>query len=255
MTKIIAIHSYRGGTGKSNVTANLVTTIASGGKKIAVIDTDIQSPGIHNIFNLAINENMPTLNNYLWSESSIMETIYDVSEFAGLSENQGKIFLIPCSVNPDDIARILSEGYNVNLLNQGIQELIQESDLDLDYIFIDTHPGLNKEIFLSIAISHTLLLILRPDRQDYQGTAVLVDIARQLNIPKMMLVINKVINSIDFTDLIRQVENTYSTPVAGILPLSEEMILLGSNGIFCQQYPDDEWTYNLLNLAKNILNQ
>jgi MinD-like ATPase involved in chromosome partitioning or flagellar assembly len=54
-------------------------------------------------------------------------------------------------------------------------------------LFIDTHPGLNEETLLSITISDVLLLIMRPDRQDYQGTAIAVDIARQLDVPKMML--------------------------------------------------------------------
>lgn len=253
MTKIISIHSYRGGTGKSNITANLVTVIALQGKKIIVIDSDIQSPGIHNIFDLNQSKIDKTLNDYLWGRSTIFESLYDVSKEAGINNNEGKIWLIPASINADEIARILSEGYNVNLLHQGIQELIK--NLDIDYIFIDTHPGLNKEIFLSIAISHIFLLVLRPDRQDYQGTAIIIDLAKQLMIPKMMLLVNKVVNSINFNDLKRQIENTYLTPVAGMFPVSEEMILLGSNGIFCQEYPHHNWTENLMMLVEIILQE
>lgn len=252
MTKIISIHSYRGGTGKSNIIANLVTAIALQGKTIVVIDSDIQSPGIHNIFDLNQSKIDKTLNDYLWGRSTICEILYDVSKEAGIN-NEGKILLIPASINADEIARILSEGYNVNLLHQGIQELIK--NLDIDYIFIDTHPGLNKEIFLSIAISHIFLLVLRPDRQDYQGTAIIIDLAKQLMIPKMMLLVNKVVNSIDFDDLKRQIENTYSTPVAAMFPVSEEMILLGSNGIFCQEYPYHNWTKNLMKLVETILQE
>ncbi|MEM8603501.1 MAG: P-loop NTPase, partial [Cyanobacteria bacterium P01_H01_bin.121] len=47
MSKIVSIHSYRGGTGKSNSAANLATTIARYGHRVCVVDTDIQSPGIH----------------------------------------------------------------------------------------------------------------------------------------------------------------------------------------------------------------
>ena len=49
---IVSIHSYRGGTGKSNLTANLAYQLARAGKRVAVVVTDIQSPGIHIIFNL-----------------------------------------------------------------------------------------------------------------------------------------------------------------------------------------------------------
>ena len=52
MSKIISIHSFRGGTGKSNITANLAVTVARAGNRVGVIDTDIQSPGIHVLFGL-----------------------------------------------------------------------------------------------------------------------------------------------------------------------------------------------------------
>jgi septum site-determining protein MinD len=41
---------------------------------------------------------------------------------------------------------------------------------------------LNEETLLSILISDTLVLILRPDQQDFQGTAVTVEVARKLKI-------------------------------------------------------------------------
>lgn len=53
MARIISIHSFRGGTGKSNTTANVAAILAAQGRRVAVIDTDIQSPGIHILFGLA----------------------------------------------------------------------------------------------------------------------------------------------------------------------------------------------------------
>jgi Mrp family chromosome partitioning ATPase len=37
-------HSFRGGTGKSNMTANVAALLAQSGKRVGVIDADIQSP-------------------------------------------------------------------------------------------------------------------------------------------------------------------------------------------------------------------
>lgn len=47
---IISIHSFRGGTGKSNTTANVAAVLAGEGRHVAVVDTDVQSPGIHVLF-------------------------------------------------------------------------------------------------------------------------------------------------------------------------------------------------------------
>lgn len=228
MSKIIAVHSFRGGTGKSNLTANLAVAVALQGNRVAIVDTDLQSPGIHALFNISETITGKTLNDYLWNRSSITDTAYDVSSYLEIEET-GKVFLIPSSINADEIARILCEGYNVSILKSGFRQLIEE--LQLDYLFVDTHPGLSRETLLSIAISNLLIVMLRPDRQDFQGTAVTVNIARQLNV-QMMMVINKTPSCMDFSELQQKVEKTYNVPIAGIFPLSEDMAQLGSNGLF-----------------------
>ena len=52
MAQIISVHSFRGGTGKSNLLANLAATMACHGQRVGIVDADIQSPGIHVLFGL-----------------------------------------------------------------------------------------------------------------------------------------------------------------------------------------------------------
>lgn len=250
MPKVISIHSYRGGTGKSNFTANLATTIALQGNRVGVVDTDVPSPGIHNIFGLEPEQMSKTLNNYLWGETPIEGAAYDVGSNIGVT-GEGKLYLVPSSVRADDIAKVLKEGYDVKLLNDGFRNLVK--GLQLDYLFIDTHPGLSKETFLSIAISHILILILRPDKQDYQGTAVTVDVARQLRVRKMMLAINKAHSKLNLEALKQKVEETYSEKVAGIFPLSEDIVQLASEGVFCLKYQDHPLSQEFRRVAQQIM--
>jgi MinD-like ATPase involved in chromosome partitioning or flagellar assembly len=250
MPKVVSIHSYRGGTGKSNFTANLATTIALQGNRVGVVDTDVPSPGIHNLFCLEPEQMGKTLNNYLWGEIPIEEAAYDVSANVGV-EGAGKLFLVPSSVKADDIAKILKDGYDVKLLNDGFRSFVKS--LQLDYLFIDTHPGLSKETFLSIAISHVLILILRPDKQDYQGTAITVDVARQLKVRKMLLAINKVHSKLNWDALKQKVEETYAEKVAGVFPLSEDLVQLASEGVFCVKYPEHLVSQEFRKVAQQII--
>jgi MinD-like ATPase involved in chromosome partitioning or flagellar assembly len=80
------------------------------------------------------------------------------------------VFLIPSSIKPGEIARVLREGYDAQRLTHGLRQLVDE--LDLDVLMIDTHPGLNEETLLSLVISHTLLIVMRPDKQDFEGTGI-----------------------------------------------------------------------------------
>ena len=86
MSKIISIHSFRGGTGKSNITANVATIAARRGRRVGIIDTDIQSPGIHVLFGLDEKRIDRTLNDYLWGRCTVEEAAYDVADIASASD-------------------------------------------------------------------------------------------------------------------------------------------------------------------------
>ncbi|MBI2864730.1 MAG: MinD/ParA family protein [Chloroflexi bacterium] len=256
MAKVVSIHSFRGGTGKSNTTANLTAIIAQTGKRVGVIDTDIQSPGIHVLFNLE-EENMDkSLNDYLWGRCPIEEAAYDCSPTLKVGGGEvavmgGGMYLIPSSIKAGDIARVLREGYDVNLLHDGFRDLTRR--LNLDYLLIDTHPGLNEETLLSITLSDVLVIILRPDQQDFQGTAVTVDVARKLDVPQLLLVVNKVLPRYDLEAVGRQVAKTFDAEVAGVLPLSEDVVSLASGGIFALRYPDHPLTQRYRQIAAKIM--
>lgn len=236
MSKIVSIHSFRGGTGKSNTTANLATSLALRGMKVGVVDTDIQSPGIHVIFGMQEEEFDKTLNDFLWGRCGIEECAYDVTDRLG-APVPGKVFLVPSSIRTGEITRILRDGYDVSLLNDGMHGIIDA--LDLDVLFIDTHPGLNEETLLSIAISDALAIIMRPDSQDYQGTGVTVEVARSLEVPRLMLIVNKTPQQFDATQVRAKVESTYNCEVAAVIPHSDELMTLASEGVFVLRFPGD----------------
>lgn len=249
MSKIISIHSFRGGTGKSNTTANISALLAMDGARVGVVDTDIASPGIHVLFNLDESDMVHSLNDYLWGKCAIEEAAHDVTGRLG-GEIKGQVFLIPSSIKAGEIARILREGYDVGLLNDGFRDVVEK--LKLDYLLIDTHPGLNEETLLSIAISNALVIILRPDSQDYQGTAVTVDVARKLDVPKMLILVNKVPSTFDFEDVRARVEQTYGATVGAVLGHSDEMMTLASSGIFSIRFPDHPVTKGLRSLVNQL---
>jgi len=256
MGKIISIHSFRGGTGKSNLTANLATIIASRGHRVGIVDTDIQSPGIHVLFGFDEKMMGKALNDYLWGKAPIEATAYAVHEIVTNNPDRAflkdaKIWLIPSSIRTGEIARVLREGYDVGLLNEGFHTLLEK--LNLDFLFIDTHPGLNEETLLSIAISNALVIILRPDQQDFQGTAVTVDVARKLEVPHLILVVNKALSRYDFSKIKADVQATYGAPVAGVLPLSEDVASNASGNIFSALNPDHPWSQTVASIADQLL--
>jgi septum site-determining protein MinD len=250
MSRIISVHSFRGGTGKSNTSANLAALMAADGLRVGVVDTDIQSPGIHVLFGLEQDAIEHSLNDYLWGECDIEQTAHDVTGNLQ-AEIPGKVFLIPSSIKAGEIARIIREGYDVGLLNDGFQRLIAE--LALDVLVIDTHPGVGEETLLSIAISDALVIVMRPDQQDYQGTGVTVEIGRKLDVPKMVLLVNKAPAAFPPDEVRAQAEKTFNCEVVAVLPHSDEMMTLASSGVFSVVYPDHPITAQYRDVARKLL--
>lgn len=251
MSLIIAVHSFRGGTGKSNLTASLSAILAQRGYRVGIVDADIQSPGIHALFDLEDSTSHHSLNDYLWGNCDIQDAVQDVSHVLPDSPSNGRIYLVASSLRTGEIARILKEGYDVDLFNNGLHDLMHQ--FALDYLFIDTHPGINEETLLSITVSDTLLLILRPDRQDFQGTAVTVDVARRLRVPKVLLAVNRVLPVFDTVALEEQMLATYQVPVAAMIPNADEVMQLASGGIFYLRQPDHPFSQAVAAIAQCII--
>jgi len=250
VSKIASIHSFRGGTGKSNISSNIAAQAAAAGKRVAVIDTDIQSPGVHVLCGFDADIPGNTLNDYLYGQCAIVDAAHDVTEQVGAAGNGGTMFLVPSSMKSGDIAKVLRQGYDVEVLNDGFRDLVE--GLDLDLLVIDTHPGLNEETLLSITISDVLLLLLRPDSQDYQGTAVTVDVARRLAVPELFLVVNKVPEGAPMDALITDVASAYGAEVLGALPLSTDIATNASRTLFSLTSPDHPWSRTVAAIAERV---
>ena len=243
---MVSVHSFRGGTGKSNLSANIAAQLAKDGLRVGVIDADVQSPGIHVLFGLKGDDITSSLNDFLFDGVPIEDVAVDVTP-SGLP---GRVHLIPSSIQPGEITRVLRTGYDSQQLVQGLREFVDA--LELDALLLDTHPGLQEETLLSLVVADTLLVVLRPDQQDYEGTGVTVHVAKELEVPRIALVVNQTPTTFDPAVVRDRVGQAYDCPVVAVLPHSEVMMALGSAGIFSLQHPDDPLTAEMVRVAEFV---
>jgi MinD-like ATPase involved in chromosome partitioning or flagellar assembly len=249
MSKTIAIHSFGRGVGKSILTTNIAALLANAGQRVGVVDVDLYAPSIHIPFRLEESQITHVLNDYLAKHCPFEDVVYDVSACLPASSN-GKIYLVPTSSRMMEINRIVMEGYELASLHQGLDWLIQSHHLDV--LLLDVSAGLNEDTLLPIAISDVLVVILRPDPQNYQGTAAIVEIANRLDVGCILLVPNMVPTSVNFDEVKAKVEETYHCEVGSVLPYSEDIMALANSEIFVLRYPNHPITQSLKHLAEEI---
>lgn len=247
MCDIISIHSFRRGTGKTNVAANVAALLARRGRRVGLLDFDLHAPTLHFVFGLPEHEAQLTFNDHLRGRCTIEQAAHDVTP----SEIEpGRIYLVPASTEMGEIAWALHQRRDVDALNESLTDLIRS--LRLDALFIDTYAGLDEETLFAMAVADRVLVLLHPNQLDYQGTAVMVDVARKLDVPDIDLVINETPQGIDEASTRRKLEAIFGCPLAAMLPHCDELTLLGSADLFVRCYPAHPFTARLEAIASRL---
>lgn len=244
---VICVHSFRGGTGKSTITANLAAMAAMEGRRVGVVDTDIQSPGIHVLFGLSGRDDTASLNDYLYGTVHIEDVALDVTP-AG---SAGSIHLVPASMRPGEITRVAREGYDARRLVTGLRAVADAHRLDV--LFIDTHPGLGEETLLALVLADTVVVVMRPDQQDHDGTAIVLDVAAGLEVPTIRLVVNQVPVALDTEQVRRAAATAFGRRVTAVLHRDDRIALLRSQGLVAREMPDHAFTGGLHDVLRELL--
>lgn len=251
MSRIVSIQSFRRGVGKSNLGANIAVLMAMEGRRVGMIDMNIRAPSLHTLFGLQGDAIEHTLNDYLRDRCTLDQAVYRVPSLSLETKNGGQIYLIPASVEIGEIAWALRQGVDVELLDRSLRTLIK--GMALDVLLVDTYAGLDQGTLFSMAIADMLVVVLCPSQQDYQGTAVTIDVARKLQVPGVVLVVNQVPKGVDIGAMQSQVKDVFDCPVAALLPYCDRLAALASAGIFALRYRDHAFTTKLQGIVRQLL--
>lgn len=122
--QIIAIHSGKGGVGKSTVTANLAVALAQRGYRVGLLDADIHGPSMPKMFHT--EDCRPV------SVEVEGRTLIEPIEQYGV-----KMLSIGFFVNPE--SAVIWRG---GMASNAIKQLIEDANWgELDYFLIDLPPG------------------------------------------------------------------------------------------------------------------
>ncbi|MEM4158071.1 MAG: MinD/ParA family protein [Candidatus Methanomethylicaceae archaeon] len=249
MTVTCVVHSYRGGTGKSTTTANLSVLLAALGKKVATIDMDITSPGLHVIYNVSTHNMKYTLNDYIYNRCAFEDMVLDLTGHLKLP--RGAVYFLGSSMRPEEIVKVIREGYSEGFFNHISQNLSEA--YGVDYVIFDTHPGLNEDTLLAIMASDVSLLLMRMDKQDITGTYITSQILKKFGRVSYVILNMVPPNLAESSELPSEISSIIDATVIGVLPFYEEVLSHRSRGVFCLFHPQHPYSSQLLKVAKKLI--
>jgi len=248
-TQMVLLNSFRRGAGKSTLAANLAALAHASGQRVGLVDTCFSAPALHVFFGLYTQDTPASFNGFLSGQQGLAETALDVTGRLGLA-GAGRLYLIPASQRSEDRLASLNYSFDLAQLAESIQVLSRS--LQLDLLVIDSPAGVSENNLSLMALADIVLMALRPEPMDFQGTAVLVDVARRLDVPQIQLVLNDVATVYDIADLKTRTEDALGCPVAAVMPHDEGLLACGSSGLYALQ-PSVRWSRPWKDLIRNCL--
>ena len=252
--KIIAVHSYKGGTGKTLVSTNLAAALVKHSKNVCLMDLDFRAPSLATLFEVERSECW--LNDYLDGTCKVERALTDVSD---RMEGEGRLLVGLANPSTEAIREMSARNRKWEMRALGRLLALRNSllnDKDFDYIIFDTSPGLQYSSINAIVSADLVIVATTFDRSDVEGTKRMLNELYDLFEKKTNLIINKVLYDVssesERDDLQDKVEEMYQAPILGLIPCFCDVARAEGNSIFAQEKPGHPFTKMLDEIANKI---
>lgn len=254
MSKIVAVHSYKGGTGKTLISTNLAVTLAKLDKKVCLMDLDFRAPSLSTLLN--INSAEHWLNDYLNGICEIDKVLIDLSSRIG---SQDKFFVGLANPSIEAIRDMSSKDRKWEMRALGRLLSLRNSLLNangFDYIVFDTSPGLQYSSINAIVAADLVVVATTLDNSDVEGTKRMLRDLYDLFEKKTELVLNKVMYNdtlMSGRDKIQAVvKDSFGVPLLGVIPCFCDISRAEGKIIFVHEKPEHPFTRILGDMAAKI---
>jgi MinD-like ATPase involved in chromosome partitioning or flagellar assembly len=253
--KTFALHSYKGGTGKTTLGANLAAILAKQGRDVAILDMDFQAPSLNTL--LGITPTTEYINTFLDEKAIYSEVLTDLSNNLGLL---GRLSVGFSNPDVETIREQLAKDRKWHM--QAISRLlVMKQKLEKDgfqYLILDSAPGVHYSSVNTIVASDVTIIISKIDNFDFEGVdALLTGLYDPLD-KETLLLFNKVVPPLleepHHENVKKTIEDLFSekTKILGYLPCFCEVPLGMGSEIHALTQPDSPFVQHLNKIAKEI---
>ena len=224
-TQIISVINQKGGVGKTTTVINLGTALSMRGKNVLIIDLDPQGNATTG-FGLSNSDNTLTIYDVLNGNSSFDDTIKKT--------NINNLKIVSSNVDLSGLeVETASENRRAFLLKDKLEDFINSSKNNFDYIFIDCPPSLSLLTVMSLVVAKSLIVPLQAEFFALEGVSQLmktiervkVKLNPSLQIRGVVLTMfdkrNKLSSEVDFEARKFFNEKVYQTVIPRNVRLSE----------------------------------
>ncbi len=239
MGRVIVVTSGKGGVGKTTITANLGIMLASSGKSVCVVDSDI---GLNN------------LDIVLGVENKIVYDLVDCIEgkcrvLQALLEDPclSNLFILPCCK--------IYNGKHID--SKSFFRVVEILKDNFDIVLIDSPAGIGDGFEMASTPADEAIVVVNPHVSSIRDAYKVVGLLESKKISNTALIVNRIkIDKIKKKEMlsVEEIESLLSKKTVGIIPESEEIGLFNSFLTKFGPFKDLKVQYAFAVLCKNIIN-
>jgi MinD-like ATPase involved in chromosome partitioning or flagellar assembly len=257
--KVIAVHSSRGGTGKTMIATNLAITYASKGLNVALFDLDFRAPSLATVFSKGIKRPVKYwLNDFMTDRCTIEQALIDVSEEYNL---RGKLLVGLAKPTMEAIRNMMgrSRAWEVTAAKRLFSvRTILSNDMHIDYCIFDTSPGIQYSSINAVVSSDMSVIATTLDSLDIEGVKNMVAEFYDEFEKRAVIVMNKVIphtriwSNIRKSELISQMEKALKHPIIGAIPCYCDVLEANRASLLAVEKPQHPFLKDLQEVAEKL---
>jgi MinD-like ATPase involved in chromosome partitioning or flagellar assembly len=254
MSKTLAFHSYKGGTGKTSIVVNLGALYARQGANVCLLDYDFRAPSLNILFKAKPEH---WLNDYLEGNCEMEDTLIDQSERLRLP---GKLWVGFSNPSLEALKDIMSKDrkWEVKALTKtlaGKKEIIEQKKVD--YLIYDTSPGAQYSSINALAGADLVSLVMKADEFDLEGTKELSKgvydaLGRRSGVLLNKIPLEQIAAGGGVEKFGKQIELDVGLPLVGIIPCMCELMAIGGKIIYALEKPDHTFTKSIIQIAERL---
>lgn len=215
MSEVIVVTSGKGGVGKTTTTANVGTGLASLGKSVVLIDTDI---GLRNL-----DVVMGLENRIVYNLVDVIEGNCRVKQALIKDKRYPSLYLLPSAQTKDKTA----------VTPHQMKKLIEELKEQFDYIILDCPAGIEQGFKNAIAGATRALVVTTPEVSAIRDADRIIGLLEANELETIELVVNRYRHDMMKRGemmTIDDVVDILSIPLIGAVPDDENVVISTNQG-------------------------
>ncbi len=243
---VFSVTSGKGGVGKTNITTNLAYCLARRGKRVLVIDADLNLANIDILLGLAPKYN---IQHVLSGDKTLAQV---------LVRGPGGFQILPASSGILSLAT-LDEAQKLFLLSE-----MEEMAHDLDFLLIDTAAGINDNVIYFNLAAQERLVVLTPEPTSLTDAYALIKVmTANHGIDRFRVLVNMAGSKAESMAVYRKLAMTaerflgsVSLDYLGFIPMDSKITgAVRQQKLMAELFPDSRATRAIDGLAGRLIEE